>query len=153
MKQEISAGVIVYQRSREGPKFLILYHGHSYWNFPKGKIESEEKSLAAALRETREETGLSGADLRLIQEFKAHQRFSFKREGQTIFKVVIFYLAETRKTEIRLASSEHEGYAWFLFREAMQILRRHPESQRILRSAYDFIRNKSSRSRQANSPR
>jgi 8-oxo-dGTP pyrophosphatase MutT (NUDIX family) len=88
-KKEISAGIIVYRRTQEGPKFLILYHGHNYWNFPKGKIESEEKSLAAALRETREETGLSGQDLHLVKNFKTYERFYFRRAGQAYFKIVI----------------------------------------------------------------
>ena len=53
-KKEISAGFVVFRKTEEGLKFLLLYHGHNYWNFPKGKIESEERSLEAAFRETKE---------------------------------------------------------------------------------------------------
>ncbi|MBU6500416.1 MAG: NUDIX domain-containing protein [Patescibacteria group bacterium] len=138
-KQEISAGIIAYRRTKEGPKFLILYHGGSYWNFPKGHIESEEESLAAALRETREEAGLSGHDLRLIPGFQAYERFYFKKSGQSIFKVVIFYLAESSKKDVRI-SFEHQGYGWFLFRDAQRILGKYKDSQKVLRQAYDFLR-------------
>ncbi len=138
-KREVSAGIIVYRRTQEGLKFLILYHGHNYWNFPKGKIESEEKSLAAALRETKEETGLSSSDLHLAKDFKAHERFFFRKVGQPYFKVVIFYLAETRNPVVKI-SKEHQGYAWFLYPEAKKILGRYRDSQRVLNSAHDFLR-------------
>src|SRR3989344_4705919 len=80
-KKEISAGFIVFRRTPEGVKFLLLYHGHNYWNFPKGKIESEERSLEAAFRETKEESGLGRHDLRLMNNFKVYQKFSFRRRS------------------------------------------------------------------------
>jgi len=138
MKREISAGIIVYRRTPDGPKFLLLYHGGSYWNFPKGKIEPKEDNLAAALRETREETGLRAGDLRGAKDFKTYEKFYFKRAGQTIFKIVIFYLAETRLSQIRI-SREHQGYGWFLFRDAQRILAKYKDSQRALKQAYDFL--------------
>lgn len=160
-KKEISAGFIVFRRTEEGPKFLLLYHGHNYWNFPKGKIESEEKSLEAAFRETREESGLAKQELRMAQNFKVYQKFSFRRrfdrpgsprpnkeEPQNIFKIVIFYLAETRNPRIRI-SSEHQGYGWFLYPEAIKIMSRYRASQKMLKQAYDYIRaarNKTSNS-------
>ncbi len=150
MEREISAGIVVYRRSSEGPKFLILYHGHSYWNFPKGKIESEEKSFEAAVRETREETGLSGRDLRVIRNFKTYERFTFRRKGKSVFKVVIFYLAETSEPRVKI-SKEHQGYGWFLYREAVNILGKYKDSQKVLKNAYDFLQRKSYRGREAHS--
>ena len=83
-RREIAAGVIVYRKTDEGLKILVLYHGHSYWNFPKGKIESEEKSLEAALRETEEETGIAPSDLKLTPSFRVQERFSFRRAGEQV---------------------------------------------------------------------
>ncbi|RME57772.1 NUDIX domain-containing protein [Candidatus Parcubacteria bacterium] len=137
--REISAGCIVFRRTQEGYEFLVLYHGHGYWNFPKGKIENEEKSLRAALRETREETGLTSRDLQLIPHFRAYERFTFRRGGRRVFKVVIFYLAETTKSTVRL-SHEHQGYGWFSFREAKKILSKYRDSQRVLEAAFRFLR-------------
>lgn len=152
MNQEISAGIVVYRRTLEGPKFLILYHGHNYWNFAKGKIESEEKSFNTAIRETHEETGLAEKDLRIVRNFKAYERFHFKRSGKQIFKIVIFYMAETTKREIKI-SKEHQGYAWFLYNEAKNILGKHKDSQKVLRKAYEHLRPKSNHSRPANPQR
>lgn len=152
IKREISAGIIVYRRTEEGPKFLILYHGHDYWNFPKGKIESEEKSLAAALRETKEETGLTSHDLRLVKNFKTYERFYFRRAGQAYFKIVIFYLAETGNSAVKV-SKEHQGYGWFLYPEARRILGKYRDSQKVLKHAYDFLLSKSLARRRANPAR
>jgi len=144
MTKEISAGIIIYHKTKEGLKFLLLYHGGGYWNFPKGKIEAEEKSFQAALRETREETGLGGSDLKIDQRFKAYEKFVFWRgsgiKKEKVFKIVIFYLAETKKPQIRI-SYEHDGYGWFTYKEAMKILLRYKDSQRVLKQVNDFLKN------------
>ncbi len=150
IRREIAAGIIVFRHSPDGPRFLLLYHGGAYWNFPKGKIESEEESMEAALRETREETGLRQADLRLARGFNAYEKFFFRRAGQQTFKTVIFYLAETRHADIHLSSREHKGYGWFLYRDAKQILNKYKDSQRVLDQAYAFL--KRDRSKNQKSP-
>ena len=137
-KREITAGFIVYRPTSEGIKFLILYHRGNYWNFPKGHIEAEEKSLAAALRETREETGLKQPELKIIPGFKTYEKFYFKKKGEGIFKIVIFYLAKTNQRQVNI-SFEHSGFGWFLYRDAMKILGKYKDSQRVLRQAYEFI--------------
>jgi 8-oxo-dGTP pyrophosphatase MutT (NUDIX family) len=163
--KEISAGIIIYRKTRTNAdpeaeqarygagltrtnaeiKFLILYHGHNYWNFPKGKIESEEKSFQTALREVKEETGLSRNDLKFNEYFKTYEKFVFWRrlgnKNVKVFKIVIFYLAETKKSQIKV-SKEHEGYGWFTYREAMKILNKYKDSQRVLAQAYRFLKNK-----------
>lgn len=149
MPQEISAGIIIYRKTQEGFKFLLLYHGGGYWNFPKGKIEAEEKSFQTALREIREETGLTRNDLIIDHYFKVSERFSFWRgrgkEKAKVFKIVIFYLAETRKSVVRLLEY-HDGYAWFTYKEAVKIVNKHKDSQRVLTQAYDFLERNRKRS-------
>ncbi len=139
-EREISAGVIIYRLTEEGPKFLIVYHRHGYWNFPKGKIENEERSWEAAVREIWEETGLKLRDLKFKKNFKAYERFAFTKQGKKIQKTVIFYLAETSQRNVRLLGDHEEGYGWFLFREAQKILGKYKDSQRILIQARNFIR-------------
>lgn len=138
LTREISAGIIVYRRTPEGPKYLLLYHGGQYWNFAKGKIEAEEKSLSAAIRETMEETGLKAEDMRLKNRFKAYEKYFFFKGKNRVFKIVIFYLAETRKRNIYL-SHEHEGFGWFLYRDAKRLLRNYKDSESVLKKAHDFV--------------
>jgi 8-oxo-dGTP pyrophosphatase MutT (NUDIX family) len=145
MLKEISAGIIIYRKTSEGLKFLILYHGHNYWNFPKGKIDKEEKSFQTALREVKEETGLNRNDLIFNEYFKTYEKFTFWRrvnnKNVRIFKIVIFYLAETKKSQIKI-SEEHEGYGWFTYQEALKILSKYKDSQKVLTQAYKFLRSK-----------
>ncbi|OGM92443.1 hypothetical protein A2333_02430 [Candidatus Wolfebacteria bacterium RIFOXYB2_FULL_49_7] len=144
--REISAGIIAYRKTAEGPRFLILYHGHNYWNFPKGKIESEEKSFQTAVREVREETGLTRNDLRFDESFKTSENFTFWRNKEKIYKTIVFYLAETTQQRIKLPEQtdaegeKHEGYGWFTYKEALKVLIKE-DSQGVLKQAHNFLRN------------
>jgi 8-oxo-dGTP pyrophosphatase MutT (NUDIX family) len=145
--REISAGIIIFRKTQEGPRFLILYHGKGYWNFPKGKIEYEERSFQTAIREVREETGLQRKDLKIFNNFKAYERFTFwrgiSRQRTKIFKIVIFYLAETDRKIILISDRKegqpHEGFGWFTYREAMKVLTKNADSRKILAQVYNFL--------------
>lgn len=143
--REISAGVIIYRKTKEGPRFLLLYHGGRSWSFPKGKRGEGEGNFRTALREVYEETGLRQSDLRFGEWFKVQDRFMFTRERERVFKTVTYYLAETTNPRVRLSfvpehyqGERHEGYAWFLYRDALRVLR-HESMRRNLKNAYERI--------------
>jgi bis(5'-nucleosidyl)-tetraphosphatase len=144
-KREISAGMIIFRRTREGPKFLLLYSGGSYWNFPKGKLNEGEQNFKAALREVEEETGLSPRDLQFRNRFRVADHFTYVRNREKIRKTVTYYLAETRKNEVRLKAvpphhqgERHEGYGWFTVRDALKLVRA-PNLKRHLKHAHDTV--------------
>lgn len=148
--REISAGIIICRRTREGPRFLLLYHGGSYWNFPKGKLGMGEHAFRAALREVEEETGLKPRDLQFREPFKVLDSFTYVRNRQKIFKTVTYYLAETRNPHVRVDTApdhregeRHEGYGWFLYRDAARMLSK-PNLRRHLKHAYDLVVRKKS---------
>lgn len=162
MKREISAGAVIFRRENRGEvKFLLLYHGRGYWNFPKGHLEQGERALGAFLREVEEETGLKPRDLKVISGFKTTDRYTFfkgagydLRDGREhartarspVFKIVIFYLVETKKRGIAV-SDEHEGFGWFSHKEALRLVK-YKNTQNIIEKAYEFIQ-KSLSSRKA----
>lgn len=151
MSRIISAGAVIYRRERDGAiRFLILYHGKDYWNFPKGKLEQGERAMATFLREVEEETGLKRTDLRIVSGFQATDRYflsprrsqrrSREPRGEQlrpILKIVLYYLVETRRREVMI-SHEHEGFGWFTLGEALRITK-FKNTQDILRRAHDFI--------------
>jgi len=109
-REERSAGFILFNRSRGHRLYLLLRHrkgGH--WAFPKGRIEPEEDEASAARRELREETGIER--LRPIPGFREASGYRFVREGRTISKRVVYFLAEAARTRVRL-SGEHSDAAW-----------------------------------------
>ncbi len=138
MAKQISAGIIIYRREKNDIKFLLLYHGGRYWNFAKGKLEETERSFEAAIREVKEETGIEKNDLIFKNYFKVNDRYIFTVDKQKIFKVVIYYLAESRKKEIKI-SDEHQGFAWLPYEEARRLLI-YPQLRAILKKAYETIK-------------
>lgn len=142
--REVSAGVIIYRETNEGPKFLLLYSGGRYWNFPKGKLDGESR-FEAAKREVREETGIGPADLRFREQFRVKDRFVYMRGKERIFKTVTFFLAETKNARVQIPiepedapGEKHNGYGWFLYRDALRMLMA-PNLKRNLKRAYTLI--------------
>lgn len=149
-KPAIGAGIIIYKRTKDGPRFLLLYRSGRYWNFPKGGLEQGERSFQTAVREVKEETGLGFHDLHFKSWFKVYDRYSFKVGNQEISRAIAFYLAETHKSEIKI-SVEHNGYGWFLYRDAQRVLI-HQNLKRNLKQAYDFIIHRKSFSHRQKNP-
>jgi len=139
MVKQVSAGFVIFRRTKDGPKFLLLFDRGRDWNFPRGKLGAEEKSFQGALRETEEETGLGRRDLRIKRGFRAYERFTFmSRDKKKVHKTIIFYLAETNKKQVKL-SHEHDGFGWFLYKEARELLSQYKERGGVLNKANGFI--------------
>jgi DNA polymerase len=153
-KHQVVAGFVIFRRTHDGIKFLLLYKRGNYWNFPKGHFERGEDSLAAALRETEEETGIRRSELRIIPEFRAYERFTFRSGRERVHDKVILFLAETREVNVKIAPREHNGFAWFLYEDAMRLLpKKYEVTKRVLKQAHDFLHRKGVRRRPNHSPR
>ena len=139
MPREISAGMILFRRTPE-PHYLLLHYESGHWDFPKGHIESGEDPEETAKRELQEETGIS--EMRLVDGYKQTLRYFFRQKGIGIFKVVIFFLAETTQSEVTL-SAEHVGFDWLPYDAALARLT-FKNSRDILIKAREHLRASSS---------
>ena len=134
MKQEKSAGAIVYRKEKE-PMFLLLHYEMGHWDFPKGNIEKGEIDIETIKREIQEETGIK--DVEILKDFKEKIQYYFKFEGELINKTVVFYLAKTDAEKVKL-SFEHIGFIWLPYDKAMEQLT-YKNAKEILKKANDFL--------------
>lgn len=148
MPKEESAGAIIYILKNNVPHYLLLHYPSGHWEFAKGHVESGETPEVAALREIKEETGL--VDITIIPGFKQHAKYFFKKsyhligeakkKAPWVFKLVTFYLAET-KTETVNISKEHQGYIWLPYEEAIKKIT-FKNAKALLEKANNFVSSK-----------
>ena len=143
MPLEKSAGAVVFRKEGNKIYYLLLHYPsgartpRNYWDFPKGHIERGEKEIETVKREVKEETGLE--DIKFIEGFKKWVKYFFRFQGKTVFKIVIFYLVETKNKNVKI-SSEHIGYKWLPYEEALEQLL-FKNAKEILEEANNFLKN------------
>lgn len=112
---ERSAGIVLFREDDTKKMFLLLHYPSGHWDFVKGRIEKNEQERQAAIREAREETGIT--DIEFIDGFEEKISYSYQYDGKLIRKEVVFFLAKTKTQEITL-SNEHLDHAWLEFDDA-----------------------------------
>jgi len=137
LKKERSAGVVVCMEKPDGNRFLLLNYPTGHWDFVKGKIEQGETLHQTAVRETKEETGIS--DLEFVEGFEEKINYNFQFEGELIQKEVIFFLAKT-KTHTVNVSHEHLDYTWLDYENALEKVT-YQNAKNILSKANKLFRN------------
>ncbi|HEY2123910.1 MAG TPA: NUDIX domain-containing protein [Chthoniobacterales bacterium] len=97
-----SAGVVVVNVANASTRYLLL-RAYRNWDFPKGLVEKGEKPIDAALREVREETGLS--DLKFDWGTDFIETGPYNRG-----KIARYYLGRSDDTEVRLLINPELGF-------------------------------------------
>src|SRR5438093_13223210 len=100
-RREISAGCVVYRMADTRIDVaLIQPRDRKAWALPKGLIERGEAPEAAAEREAREETGLSGNILTKIDTIKYSYMAKWEKPPTRVFKIVTFYLLQFTEGDV-----------------------------------------------------
>ncbi len=133
-----SAGGVVYRWDKEKPLFLLLgSNKRGVWCLPKGLIEADEDEVITAMREVREETGVSRVKIKgkigLI-------KYQFGFHTKTYDKTVHFFLFETDQADSKVGS-EHDFMEWMPYEKAFETLS-YPNEKEVLSKAWKMIQTK-----------
>lgn len=139
VKRTRSAGGVVFRRAGDAVEVLLLQHGGGKWMLPKGTIEPGETPEAVALREVREETGLSS--VRVVSDLGQERYSFFWRTEDTFYdKTVRYYLLEFIGEEEPTPQGE-EGFVaveWVPVDEALTRIK-YKETREIVRRAREAL--------------
>lgn len=117
MIEETSAGIVLFRKEGSKNLFLLLNYPSGHWDFVKGKMEKGETIHETAIRETKEETGIS--DVAFLDNFEEWIEYNFQYQGELVHKKVVFFLAETNTKNVEI-SHEHLDYTWVDYNTAME---------------------------------
>ncbi len=135
MREQKSAGIVLFRNASAKNEFLLLNYPQGHWDFVKGKIEQGETPRETALRETKEETGIS--DIEFIDGFEESVEYDFRFKKEDIHKKVIFFLAKTSEKNIKL-SHEHNDYLWLEYNDTLKKTT-FENAKIVLSKANDFL--------------
>ncbi len=117
MIEETSAGIVIFRKEGSKILFLLLHYPSGHWDFVKGKMEKGESTHETAIREAKEETGIT--DITFLENFEEWIKYEFQYQGELVRKKVVFFLAET-KTKKVMISHEHLDYTWMDYNTSME---------------------------------
>jgi len=135
-RHETSAGGVVFRRDGDEPLYLLIRDSYRNWGFPKGHLKAGEPPERAAVREVREETGLTALEVRsLVEVIDWHFRF----RGRRIHKVCHFYLMETPQARTKPQRSEGiSACRWARFQDAERLIA-YENAREVLERAHQLL--------------
>ena len=137
---------IVPVRYRNGEYEVLLIHqisnlrGNTYWIIPKGHPEAGEGPVATALRELREETGLS--PYQVESEHPLKLQYKFWIDDVQIDKTVVFYIGYVEPdAPLILSPAEVKSARWLPMDKALKQVT-HKSARKVIEEAFAVLENK-----------
>ena len=113
LKFEKSCGALVYRKKQDQLEILLLKHRYGgHWSFPKGHVEGNETEHETALREVKEETGLT---IDLLEGFR-HSVEYYPRPNTK--KQVVYFLGYAADDHTKRQEEEISEIRWTPLAEA-----------------------------------
>lgn len=132
---EKSCGAVVFTRVNGEIKYVLVQSKERIYGFPKGHMEGTETEQETALREIKEETGLS---VSLIEGFRTEDTHPFVSGGCEKLKHIVYFLAEYCDQTPVAQETELCGVSLMDYEQAMSAFQ-FESSKRILTEAHSFL--------------
>ncbi|HEY0011009.1 MAG TPA: NUDIX domain-containing protein [Candidatus Paceibacterota bacterium] len=133
--EDASFGIVpIRARSRE---VLLVQSLEGVWGLPKGHPEPEDAdAVATALRELREETGITSCEVDAARTFD--ETYTFIRNGIVTRKHNRFFLGFVGDEAVTPQEGEIREARWFDYKAALEIVT-FEEAKQVIKEAYAFI--------------
>lgn len=137
IKRQISSGGVIFRDADKGLEVAIVrVKGRPAWCLPKGLIDPGEDPPTAALREVREEAGLSG---KIIEKIGQISYWYFINDDRVkVHKTVHFFLIKYVKGSTDDHDHEVDESRWFPIDEAVRNLS-YKSERSIMQKANEMI--------------
>ena len=118
-----SYGVIPLRQTERGIEILLIdqkdssrVSGGAYWTFPKGTPEKGETGRETAVRETREETGITCTTI--DPSFAYDETYSFTVGLTRYDKIVTYYIGRADSSKVTMQEKEVKDHVWLPLSDA-----------------------------------
>ena len=136
MKYIKSCGFVAYRQIRNENHYLIIKSLNGDVGFPKGHTEPGESEIETAIRELKEETGIT---VEVVQGFRRQIEYKLPRTADAI-KLVVYFLGKCSSDDLIPQESEVAWAKLVSYQDALNILT-FEETKNILKDAEEFIRS------------
>jgi 8-oxo-dGTP pyrophosphatase MutT (NUDIX family) len=133
LAKEKSCGALVYRWKDDRMQLLIIRHklgGH--WSFPKGHVERDETERQTAMREVKEETGVS---IQILDGYRQQVNYSPK---PGVSKDVVYFLGYAADSRTVRQVEEVSELRWVDFNRAGDFLT-YDNDKILLTSAEEYM--------------
>lgn len=140
-KKDASFGVIPIRKAGDTWEVFLIHQfskigNNSYWIFPKGHPEGEETQKESALRELKEETGMTPEEL--LEEPTFNLEYSFQFDGVKIQKTVKFFIGIMGMQDHLLDEIEVKEAGWYSLEAAAERLD-YQDTKQMYQQARTFL--------------